>query len=104
MAGTNAEGETYESNIYKEAEEEIGLTGVVFQERMKFQKFDKKYPFYLQWYSCVLDWDISQFRMQEDEVQDLRWWTKEELKKALQETPEIFTGSMPRYFEMFENL
>jgi isopentenyldiphosphate isomerase len=101
VAGTNAEGETYESNIYKEAEEEIGLTGVVFEERIKFKKFDKKYPFFSQWYSCVLDWDISQFRMQEEEVQDIRWWGREELQKALSETPEIFTSSMPRYFEMF---
>ena len=104
VAGTNALGETYESTIYREAAEEIALTGVKFQEQMKLRKFDKKYPFFSQWYSCVLDWDIDRFRRQEDEVQDLRWWTHEELTKALRETPEIFTASMPRYFEMFEKL
>ena len=102
VAGTNEEGETYESNMYKEAEEEIGLTGVVFEKRMKIQKFDREYPFHCQWFSCVLDRDIGGFTRQESEVQDLRWWTREELQKAFQETPEIFTKNMPRYFEMFD--
>ncbi len=102
VAGTNAEGETYESNIYKEAEEEIGLKGVVFEERMKLKKFDRSYPFHCQWYSCIIDRDINDFHIQEEEVQDLRWWTRAELQKAFAETPEIFTKNMPRYFEMFD--
>ena len=102
-AGTNAEGETYESNIYKEAEEEIGLRGVVFEERMKVDRTDGEFPFFCQWYSCTLDRDIGDFRIQEEEVQDLKWWPREELRKAIQETPELFTKTMPKYFEMFEN-
>lgn len=104
VAGTNGEWETYESNIYREAEEEIGLTWVTFQEYKKIKKFDKKFPYFLQLYTCVIDWDISRFKMQEDEVQDIRWWKKEELQKALKETPEIFTKSMPWYCEMFCDL
>ena len=102
-AGTNAEGETYESNIYKEAEEEIGLTGVIFEPRMKIDRTDGEFPFFCQWYSCTIDREIDDFRIQQEEVQDLRWWPKEELKKAIQETPELFTKTMPKYFEMFEN-
>lgn len=102
-AGTNAEGETYESNIYKEAQEEIGLTDITFEKRMKVDRTDGEFPFFCQWYSCTLDRDISNFRIQEEEVQDLKWWRREELRKAIQETPELFTKTMPKYFEMFEN-
>ena len=68
---------------------------------MKIKKFDREYPFHCQWYSCVLDRDIGNFQRQESEVQDLRWWTREELQKAFAKTPEIFTKNMPQYFEMF---
>jgi isopentenyldiphosphate isomerase len=88
--------------MYKEAEEEIGLSGVIFEERMKLKKFDREYPFYCQWYSCVIDRNISEFHRQESEVQDLRWWTRKELQKAFRNTPEIFTKNMPKYFEMFD--
>ncbi len=71
---------------------------------MKIDRTEGDYPYWAQWFSCIVDKDISEFRMQEDEVQDIRWWKKEELRKALTETPEIFTKSMPRYLEMFEDL
>ncbi len=54
VAGTVEEGETYESNIIKEAEEEIGLVA------------------------------------REGEVEDVRWFDKDELKILLKEKPEMF--------------
>jgi isopentenyldiphosphate isomerase len=102
VAGTNEQGETYEWNILKEAEEEIGLTGIEFQKAMKLERFDARHPHFCQWFTCIIDRGIDQFRLQESEVQDLRWWSKTELRKALTETPEIFLASLPRYFEMFE--
>lgn len=47
---------------------------------------------------------ISQFRLQENEVEEVRWWSKSELKETLESTPEIFLRSMPRYLEMFADL
>jgi len=70
---------------------------------MKVDRTDSDTPFFCQWYSCIIDRDISDFHIQESEVQDIRWWGREELRKAIQETPELFTKTMPKYFEMFEN-
>lgn len=47
---------------------------------------------------------ISEFRLQEDEVEEIRWWTRKDLEKELREKPELFLKSMPRYLEMFVDL
>jgi isopentenyldiphosphate isomerase len=81
VAGTNEEGETYESNIYKEASEEIGLTGVKFTKSFKQARIDKKYAarYFNQWFKITLDKDVSEFRLLKDEVAEIRWFTKNEL-------------------------
>jgi len=47
---------------------------------------------------------ISEFRLQENEVEEVRWWSKEDLEKEIKENPELFLKSMPRYLEMFADL
>ena len=92
VAGTVDEGETYEQNIVKEAEEELGL-------KEKFEKGPKiringRYNYFCQWYVLKTDKDISEFKIQEDEVSEIKWWTKEELKEQLKTDPELFVSSM----------
>lgn len=102
VAGTNEKDETYESNIYKEAEEEIGLTGIEFQTRMKIQRHDSEHPHFCQWFSAVIDRNLQDFQLQEDEVQDIRWWSRSELSQALAENPDLFLRTLPRYIRLFE--
>ncbi len=51
-----------------------------------------------------MDMAISEFRLQENEVEEVRWWSKQDLEKELREKPELFLKSMPRYLEMFADL
>ncbi|MBP7773866.1 NUDIX domain-containing protein [Candidatus Gracilibacteria bacterium] len=104
VAGTNAVGETYESNIYKEAEEEIGITNTLFLKNIKIERFDTSAKHFLQWFTIKMDMAISEFRLQENEVEEVRWWSKQDLEKELREKPELFLKSMPRYLEMFADL
>ena len=41
------------------------------------------------------------FTLQETEVEEVRWWTHQELEKALLETPEIFLKNLSKYYELF---
>lgn len=95
VAGTIDEGETYDDNIYKEAEEEIGLTGVQFK---KGPKVLIKHPrtYFCQWYFVTLDRDIDSFVMQEDEVDELDWVDIEQLKQELLSNPEKYVPAMPQ--------
>lgn len=68
VGGTVEESETYESNIYKEAEEEIGLTGYEFKMGPKyFQSHPNKR--FSQSFRLELDKPLSFFVIQEEEVE-----------------------------------
>jgi isopentenyldiphosphate isomerase len=90
VGGTNDEGETYESNIYKEADEEIGLSGEKFTIGPKFY-IEKPNKRFCQIFFLVLDWNIDRFTIQEEEVEQIKWFDREDLLKSIKETPEDFT-------------
>ena len=102
VAGTIEEGETYESNIIKEAGEEIGLFNIKPQLGPKVEVNDE-YHHFTQWFFLSIDKNINEFILAEDEVQDIAWYTPEELKEQLSEDPEKFIPTMSKYFKMFCN-
>jgi len=89
VAGTVEEKETYESNIIKEAEEEIGLKDIKPILGAKRRR-KTKYNYFAQEFLLVLPSGFNDFKVEEDEVADVRWFTEEELKKELKENPDNF--------------
>lgn len=100
VAGTVDEGETYEDNIIKEAEEELGIKSVKPTTGPK-TKTDNEFHHFTQWYTLNIDKDINEFKIQEDEVEEIKWFLPEKLKKQLEEHPEEFLPTMKKYFELF---
>jgi len=98
VAGTIEEGETYDSNIVKEAEEELQLKIV---KPLKVDKLNRsgKYTHFTQWYKWVYDGQEIVFA--KDEVAEVKWWTKEELNQALADKPEDFIEKMRALVELF---
>lgn len=53
--------------------------------------------------------DTSELVLQEDEVSEVRWWSKDEILKALENNPEIFADkvgpweNLKRYYAYLEN-
>lgn len=91
--GTLEDDETYESNIYKEAEEEIGLTGIRFQELAKVL-VDDGHHYFLQWYGAMLDRDVDSFVRQEEEVDELAWIDIEQMKQELKTKSDKYVPAM----------
>jgi isopentenyldiphosphate isomerase len=85
-AGTLEVGETYESNIYKEAEEEIGLSGITFAVGPKM-KFDEPRK--------------DEFVLQLSEVEQVKWIDKYDLVKDVTHTPDKYVPSMARIINEF---
>jgi len=100
VAGTIEEGETYEKNIIKEAEEELGLKNIKPKLGPK-TKTDNEFHHFTQWHTLNVDKDINEFKIREDEVEEIKWFSPEELKKRLQKHPEEFLPTMNKYFELF---
>ncbi len=100
-AGTVEEGETYDFNIIKETEEELGLKNLEFKKGPKTKNSTGKYNYFCQWYSAKNDKPAEEFKIQKSEVAEVRWFTKEELKKKLQENPNELIYSINQWIELF---
>ncbi|MFA6301101.1 MAG: NUDIX domain-containing protein [Candidatus Paceibacterota bacterium] len=93
VAGTLEDDETYEENIIREAEEELGLKNIKPTLGLKLRK-KEEWGFFVQRFDIVIDKDISEFEIQEEEVAEIKWFTKEQLKKELTEHPDDFLKSI----------
>lgn len=86
--GTNAVGETYQSNIIKEAKEEIGLV----LETVKFVnklRISETYNFFVSFFKTIIH-DESELVIDPSEIQQLRWFTKAQLFVELKNDPSSF--------------
>ncbi len=100
VAGTIDEGESYESNIIKEAEEEIGLKNYRFKK--SFHHFHNgEHKHFTQWFFTLVDKEIDEFTIQEDEVEKIKWFTKEELLNELKNSPNKFLKVIPYCINFF---
>ncbi len=104
-AGTVEEGETYISNVIKEAGEELGIT--IKEEQLitgshKFRETSHKY--FSQSFIVKLDIPIEDFTIQRVEVESIRWVPIEELTLWIKEKPQDFIASFPDSFEGHKDL
>jgi len=99
VGGTVEEGETYEQNIIKEAEEEIGLTGMILKTEHKNRR-STNHEYFGQWFSTVVDSNYP-FVKQDSEVEQIKWFSKEELIKSFKENPENYLPSFGSNIEYF---
>lgn len=100
VAGTNEEGESYESNIVKETEEEIGLTDHCLKKAQKSRYFGK-HNFFGRWFVLITDKKLEEFTIQETEVEQIKWFKKEELLNKLNKNPDKFVRSIKEGIDLF---
>ena len=93
VAGTNDVGENYESNIIKETEEEIGLKDCEFKLGKK-KRVSGEYNYFCQWYFVIVDKNLEDFTIQEDEVEEIRWFGRDELLNELNKYPDRFVNAL----------
>ncbi len=96
--------ETYEQNIIKEAEEEIGLKLINYKVWIKefvhaTKNNNRKY--FRQRFIAKSDKNINEFVLQKEEVETVRRISKEDLQKEIQEYPEKFTATASEYIKLF---
>ncbi len=98
VAGTNDEGETYLDNIVKETEEEIGLTGLKF-EKDSYGLKEGKRTYFRQMFSAVIDYKPAEdFVIQREEVEAVKWLTRQQLADELKSHPEKFVDGFDELF------
>ena len=61
-----------------------------------------KHNYFCQWYVVVLDKDISEFKIQKEEVEAIKWFSREELIKKLNDNPKKFLKVIKNCVEWFK--
>ncbi|GBE19961.1 MAG TPA: NUDIX hydrolase [Candidatus Pacearchaeota archaeon] len=87
VAGTIAKDETYEQNIIKEAEEELGLLSIKLKKGPKQRVASQDYNHFTQWFFLIIDKDSEDFVIDKKEVAEIRWFTKGELLGLVKNNP-----------------
>lgn len=100
VAGTVEKEESYESNIIKEAEEEIGLKSIAPQAGPK-GRVSGKFNHFTQWYFFKIDKSEKEFVVDKNEVDEIKWFSKAELKQEMQINPDKFLKSLKKWVEAF---
>lgn len=102
VSGTVERDESYEQNIIKETEEELGLKNVFMKVGPKME-IEGNHRHFTQWYYLNSDMPTSKFDIQKEEVEEVKWFSREEMKEKLKSRPEEFIPKMEDYFEMFDH-
>jgi isopentenyl-diphosphate delta-isomerase len=100
VAGTVEKGETYEENIKKEAKEELGLENVKFVKGPKTRAYGKHNHF-TQWFILKTEKPIEEFKIQKEEIEEIKWISKKELFNQIDSHPEFFLKTMKERAELF---
>lgn len=91
VIGTVTSAETYEEAAYKELGEELGVSDVHLALRaVSHYKASVGYR-NIHTFHCTVDRDVADFTIQEEEVEQVRWISPEELSQELKDYPERFT-------------
>lgn len=100
--GGTVEGEdSYLDTVIREAEEELGLTGLATVKKGPKQFITTPGSYFVQWYTIVLDLPIEAFVIQPEEVEQVAWISRASLEKELQKTPEKYIEAMPAIVALF---
>jgi isopentenyldiphosphate isomerase len=94
VAGTVEVNETYEDNIVKEIEEEIGLTGLTLTAGPKLFIDDAKHKYFCQWFLSSVDKNNVTLKIQEEEVEAVKWVSKAWLLRDAKDHPQSYPPTM----------
>ena len=101
VTGSNEEGETYLSNVIKEAEEELGLIIenpiIGIKERVS-----ESHEYFVQWFFIVIP-SVTKFVLQESEVDEIRWISIKDLREWNKKNPEQFVPFFNSDIDIVEN-
>jgi isopentenyl-diphosphate delta-isomerase len=100
VSGTVDEGETYEQNIAKETEEEIGLYDLSLSEGAKEYIDDGAHKFFCQWFLATTDKKIAKIVIQRSELEDFQWIDKDALIVDVTNNPDKYVPSMREGLEI----
>jgi isopentenyldiphosphate isomerase len=99
-AGMVDKGENYEKTMLREMREELSLKNIEIVKGYK-QTVAEERNYFMQWFSAKVDKPSNKFNIQKEEVNTMKWFSKEELFEVIEKTPDIFMGSLIVYIKLY---
>jgi isopentenyl-diphosphate Delta-isomerase len=103
VGGTVDDEDSYEETVYREAEEELGIKGVEFTLGPKQFVQGPPNSYFVQWYYVTLDWPIEKFIPQESEVEQVTWWSLDDLRNDIKNHPEQYIAALPGMIDLLSS-
>jgi isopentenyldiphosphate isomerase len=100
VGGTVEGSDGYEETVIREAEEELGLTDLKITLGPK-QLIATPGHYFVQWYTAIVDKDISQFTIQKEEVEAIAWIPRTKLEEELKTMPDKYIEAMASIVDLF---
>lgn len=100
VGGTVENEDTYESTIYREAEEELGITNQVFIIGPKQYIPGPPANYFVQWYRLTIDCPVEVFTPQETEVEQVVWFDLSILKNDVKNNPDKYINELPEIIKL----
>ncbi len=106
VAGTLEEGETYESNIVKEIQEEIGISVPIdmLTKGPHMRRKSAQSNYFVQWFVLTQDIPITAFVIERKEVEAVAWFSREGLLADVARNPEKFLAGQTEWLPKLINL
>ena len=99
-AGMVGKEEKYKETMLREMKEELDLEDIEINEGYK-QIVSGERNYFMQWFSAVIDRPSSEFKIQKEEVNTVKWFSKKELLEIIEKSPDIFMESLVVYIKLY---
>lgn len=101
VGGTVEGDDSYKETARREVAEELGLLDVELHDGPKqLVKGDATY--FVQWYKAKVDVPVESFMYQEDELEAIAWFAKDDLQKDIGYNPGKYIQGMENMLELLE--
>lgn len=100
VGGTVEGNDSYEETALREAEEELGLTGITIVKGPK-QLITTPCNYFVQWFTLTVDLPIEVFTIQQEEVEQVAWVPRAQLEEELRSTPSKYIAALPEILALF---
>lgn len=101
VGGTVEGDDTYRDTVIREAEEELGITGISITKGPK-QFITTPCSYFVQWYTATIDQPATAFTIQEDEVEQIAWIPKSQLLTDLSVNPNKYIEALPEIIALVD--
>jgi len=100
VGGTVDGDDDYEITVYREAEEELGITDQKFLIGPKQFVTGPPAHYFVQWYFVNLDWPVEKFVPQESEVEQVAWFDLQALINDMEINPQTYIAELPEIIKL----